>query len=301
MSPMARLLDAIGFWRCRPCDVELRMIDDVGVRLSVGCSSVANIDRLSAYGVRRRWNVYWGVNPRLRGELGGRHAVKACVVLHADIDDASPEHAVARLEASPVPPPTACVSSGNGSHLYWALDDPCYDLSRVEDACRRIARVLDGDSCWDSARILRVPGTTNFPCARKRAAGRVDGRVELVLCERRFVSMSDVESALSGVPLPPIERIGVDVQMDALDSPLSADEVALARALGYGGRWHDRSGADWELAVNSFFRGLDDDVVARLLWHAPWGKARERGLGYLRRTMERAKAHAKSTLEMLEA
>ena len=306
MSCVEGFLDVLGFWRAVPCDLELRVMNpDGGVTLWVGVGKVSNLVRIVHHAHRRCGNVYYGVNPRFRGQLGGRAAVKACTVLHVDVDGVSDVGVVlARVDDVGLPEPTIVVSSGGGCHVYWRLREPELELQPVEDANARLAHVLGGDHCWDASRVLRLPGTTNFPCGRKRALGRKPVPVEVQHVandvDGSCVSSIEVNALLDDVPLPQRNAAALsDVPDTALHPDLSSSELDVGRACGYGRRWRDRSGADWELAVDAFFRGADDVTVARLLWHAPWGKAREAGIAYLRRTMERAKAHALAELEAL--
>jgi hypothetical protein len=39
---------------------------------------------------------------------------------------------------------------------------------------------LDGDACWDIDRLLRLPGTVNYPNGKKRAAGRIPDLAALI-------------------------------------------------------------------------------------------------------------------------
>lgn len=110
--------------------------------------------------------------------------------LHVDVDrrageDAEPELArmLARLEAHD-PPPCAIVFSGNGYHAYWQLDAPVDP--EVAEACNlALAQDLDGDvPCRDVSRIMRLPGTINWPNAQKRKKGRKPAMATVV---RAFV------------------------------------------------------------------------------------------------------------------
>ena len=73
--------------------------------------------------------------------------------------------------------PTFIVDSGNGIHAYWRLDPPVglhtdEDRDAVESRNRALARAVGGDlTVFNVDRLLRLPGTTNLPGARKRAYG----------------------------------------------------------------------------------------------------------------------------------
>ena len=67
---------------------------------------------------------------------------------------------------------------------------------------RGIARLLGGDATvWNTDRILRPPGTTNYPNRKKRKKdGRVPEQVTLVVCEpdRRFSPSAFAAAARHG-------------------------------------------------------------------------------------------------------
>ena len=71
-----------------------------------------------------------------------------------------------------VPPPTMTVASGGGLNLYWALAQPIEDTVEIEARNRWLAQNLAGDHCWNCDRILRLPGTINWPNAKKKSNGR---------------------------------------------------------------------------------------------------------------------------------
>jgi putative DNA primase/helicase len=100
--------------------------------------------------------------------------------------------------------PSVVIDSGNGLQPIWLLERPL-DLrgrvdrdsiiQRVEGVNRALSLILaanlnslKADHVQNIDRILRVPGTINFPNAKKRAAGRVNISASLVLFEkeRRF-------------------------------------------------------------------------------------------------------------------
>jgi hypothetical protein len=116
--------------------------------------------------------------------------------LHVDLDPRAGENDAEerdRLRAllteklpSEVPPPTTIVFSGGGLQALWRLAEPvtingdvaaCANLERYN---RGLEFALGGDHCHDVSRILRLPGTTNIPDARKRAKGRQPAVATLV-------------------------------------------------------------------------------------------------------------------------
>lgn len=142
-------------------------------------------------------NIYYHVNPvgRDLDKKAQRADVAALAYLHVDVDPRAGEdireeqrRAVGLLEAPPgdVPPPTAVVFSGGGYNALWRLREPMAldgDEARWEEAKRynlQLETVFGADNCHNVDRILRLPGTVNWPDARKRKRGRVPVLAELV-------------------------------------------------------------------------------------------------------------------------
>ncbi|WP_299939226.1 phage/plasmid primase, P4 family [uncultured Nitratireductor sp.] len=127
---------------------------------------------------REKRNVHYVVN---RGPVGVHKKPKnehitAARFAHVDIDPAGPEWdkaaAIADLEARANP--SVIVDSGNGLQALWRLPEDSADIEAVRRANRGLICGLAGDcGTHDESRILRVPGTVNWPDARKRAIGRV--------------------------------------------------------------------------------------------------------------------------------
>ena len=105
----------------------------------------------------RERDVYLGAAPRARRH-GSRDAIAYLTSLWVDAD--IPD-AIARLPAF-TPAPSILIATGRGRHAYWLLERPV-DVDTAETANRRLARHLAADPrCFDAARILRPPHTTNY-------------------------------------------------------------------------------------------------------------------------------------------
>jgi hypothetical protein len=76
------------------------------------------------------------------------------------------------------PRPSPIVFTGGGFQPYWIFPKPIYTMEqfdiieRTVDANKSIARVLDGDDCWNINRFLRLPYTINLPTKTKLDRGR---------------------------------------------------------------------------------------------------------------------------------
>jgi hypothetical protein len=84
------------------------------------------------------------------------------------------------------PPPAFIVDTGGGLQALWRLSNPkrlrtSKGIERAKAVNRFLVRALGGDDkCINPSHLLRLPGTVNFPDARKRARGRVVAPARLV-------------------------------------------------------------------------------------------------------------------------
>ena len=82
---------------------------------------------------------------------------------------------VEELQRGPLPP-SFVIDSGGGMQVFWKLDEPieadAASQNHVEDIGRAIAHALKADAVQNIDRIMRLPGTTNFPNAK--SGGRAE-------------------------------------------------------------------------------------------------------------------------------
>lgn len=125
----------------------------------------------------------------------GKADMVAALCRHADIDpqdDAFPlaeERArlaklVDLLKADPDFPPTAIIDSGNGLQALWATErrplvSPA-DVTAIEAQTRAIETATGAAGTFNVDRLLRLPGTVNFPFGKKLAMGRRPARAVLI-------------------------------------------------------------------------------------------------------------------------
>ncbi len=88
-------------------------------------------------------------------------------------------------------PPTHLVRSGGGYQALWRFSrdlDPAEHLARVEAVGRELASALGSDAVQNVNRWLRLPGSVNWPNAKKRDRGRVPAAavVELAAWDRAW-------------------------------------------------------------------------------------------------------------------
>lgn len=121
-------------------------------------------------------NVFFGVAKYTDGKSRTKQNVKALKSLWLDIDcgpekdyDTQQEGVDALrsfCKTVGMPKPTL-VNSGRGLHVYWTLTEEVTReewepvCARLKDVCATKGLRVD-NSCFEAARILRVPGTFNF-------------------------------------------------------------------------------------------------------------------------------------------
>jgi hypothetical protein len=185
-----------------------------------------------------RGNLYYLVN-RTRTAMSKKAAktdIAAIEYILGDLDPASDETSEAakaryleKLNGTIEPKPTAAVDSGNGIQCLWQLREPIIlnelvngefsteDQSNIEDAEARTAAVMKrlgakaGTQNID--RILRLPGTTNLPNAKKRREGRTE-------CPTRVLWFGDASYWLDAFPReePDKKELGNDGPRDKTGS-----------------------------------------------------------------------------------
>jgi AAA domain len=161
-------------------------------------------------------NLYYSVNPtrtamtKKAAKKAAKKDIAAVEYLLADLDPADGETSeaakaryLAQLNGAFQPKPTAIVDSGNGIQCLWRLSQPIAlppgaDATIADVEARTAAIMLrlgakPGTQNID--RILRLPGTTNLPNAKKRKEGRV-------ACPARLISFNDASYPLAAFPLP---------------------------------------------------------------------------------------------------
>lgn len=168
-------------------------------------------------------NIYWTTN-RCHAGVTDKPSKKEILwarFAHVDIDppkDGSffDKSAVIRdLEACRLPP-SAIVDSGNGVQALWMLDEDTDDLERVEAINRAIAQRFAGDSGHNIDKLLRMPGTVNYPNAAKLRRGCVPVVSQLVSrYPDRLNSLDELEGSFPLAAAPAAHaRVSVEVPDD---------------------------------------------------------------------------------------
>lgn len=137
------------------------------------------------------WNAYYSPNP-VRPDFEGTKAAKRDILnvttLYADFD---PDPRVIKAQGydlakmklmaaakvfARIFPPNAAIASGNGLQMLWFLPE-AVSIEEGERLMRKLngaAETIDGltaDAIWNADRILRLPGTLNWPSSKKVEKG----------------------------------------------------------------------------------------------------------------------------------
>ena len=107
-------------------------------------------------------------------------------------------------------PPTFITDSGSGIQPLWLLADPIEAnpeyRQAAESLCAQIETALGAKGTHNCDRLLRVPGTRNFPNARKRKLGRGETQARLLLATWRRYSWRELENLAARLEDEPPEH-----------------------------------------------------------------------------------------------
>jgi hypothetical protein len=127
----------------------------------------------------RERNVYWTVNLVADG-FDRKKPLKADIVaaryIHVDIDPPKGSSSFDKLQVladlcALSTPPSFVIDSGGGVQAFWRLAGGA-SATDVEPVNQAVAARFGGDNCHNIDRLMRLPGTLNYPNAKKRVSGR---------------------------------------------------------------------------------------------------------------------------------
>lgn len=267
-------------------------------------------------------NVYWSAGLRRRdlspAQRGGAADVTAMLAIVVDLDDAEASAAwEAKVAACPGLQPSAVVRTSFTPtpryQLIYLLHEPTSDFEHWRRAARSVEAYFGADHCSkDLAHVWRVPGTTNYPNARKASQGRITEASVLVhFHEARRFDLSDFTDNLPE-PEPEVEVPEINGGLSGLE--LSFPWETYNEIMGCLPEWmqmklmedvppSDRSTFDWQVAKECARAGLKMGDLLALYGLAPQepfaSKWREKemnrpnsGNEYLARTYVKARVAA---------
>ena len=248
-------------------------------------AALSDAARMNADG----FNVYWTVNivkPGLNKKPTKADITHARFV-HVDIDPPKSGGAFDKGEIVAslldiAAPPSFVIDSGGGLQAFWRLDDPCAHLVSIEGINTQARDWFEADAWQNIDRLMRVPGSVNWPDKKKQLRGRVARLATFAAPDEGLVyapeelaaTFPPVKAAIPGAA--PAINVALPANVELVDCDglgLSAlDPLRLAINEPPG---HDRSG--------------DGLAAARLMANA--GFADERIMGVLLNPANPVSAH----------
>jgi hypothetical protein len=248
-------------------------------------------------------NVFVGVNPRNAFSGFERDVpIVTAIALDQQPEKLAIEEVEHRLRVSGILP-TAVANSGNGAHYYFRLSEPT-DPVRAKTVWARLCRFTNGDTIFNTNRIMRVPGTLNY----KTTPGRWCA-LTCVTPERRY-TIDEIDAALDRVGAGPARphKPGVEVPVNPTQDWFELfknlpEAVRYAIETGERNPLSDgqitRSEADWMVICSLVRAGASDETVIWCYEKMPIGnlKYHEAGVHYLTTTLRAAR---RATAEPVE-
>ncbi len=139
------------------------------------------INWLEKFGAKK-WNIYFTVNPPGDGwdKKPAKKDIKTVYYFHVDCDPQGGKNVkeeqdrYVKLLKVFKHEPTFIVNSGSGVHGYWRLYEPTKKIETAEQINKVLEKQFtNGTQTFNIDRIMRLPGTINYPDAGKIAKGRV--------------------------------------------------------------------------------------------------------------------------------
>ncbi|MEM0988686.1 MAG: primase-helicase family protein, partial [Pseudomonadota bacterium] len=239
-----------------------------------------------------RQNIYFTVNPVRHpvNKKPKKEDMRGMAALHVDVDPrAGEELAPERERAERVlrefdPPPTVIIDSGGGFQGFWLLDEEIVTDGSEERAAEveaynlQLEVLLQGDSCHNIDRIMRLPGTVNVPNERKRKKGRVEALARVVDEDwsrvypiSRFTAAPRVQSSSGGGAATEVRLSGNLPRLESLDD-LPDAVTARTKMLIVNGddpddptRYPSRSEVLFAVLCELVRAGVDDDTIAAVI------------------------------------
>lgn len=184
------------------------------------------------------YNIYWTVNHVRPGcnTKPGKSDIRSARFVHVDIDPPKSGGAFNKGEITAAlleidHPPSFVIDSGGGLQAFWRLDGPCANLPAIEAINRQARDWFDADNCQNIDRLMRVPGSVNWPDKKKIARGRTP-KLATWASEDDGICYAPEELAAGFPPENPPTvskmEIVVNVPMPANVEPVTADSLGLS-------------------------------------------------------------------------
>lgn len=182
--------------------------------------------------------VYWSVNcvrPQ-RHKKPAKEDISHARFAHVDIDPPKnggkfDKEAIVEALGDLKAPPSFIIDSGGGLGAFWRLDDYCENLESIEGINRQIQSYFGADACWNIDRVMRVPGTVNYPSKTKMLRGRRDTQaLWAVADDGTAYAPEDLAAAFPAASASASAPRG-DVAVPANVTPLTAADIGAGEEL----------------------------------------------------------------------
>lgn len=218
--------------------------------------------------------VYWSVNavrPH-RHKKPAKEDISHARFAHVDIDPPKnggkfDKPLILEALADLPTPPSFVIDSGGGLGAFWRLEEPCANLASIEEINRQVQDFYGADACWNIDRVMRVPGTINYPNKAKLLRGRRETQ-SLWAIEDEGQVYAPEELAAAFPAAQPRTFVRADYQVPANVEPLTAADIGAAEDLRIAIEeppGQDRSGDGLAAARLMAFAGLTDGQIMGVL------------------------------------
>lgn len=284
-------------------------IDPLAKQSSVPCKTfvmpqqAAQAEAWASEANAEGWNCYFHTNVSdTKDKRLSKHDVKSARFVWADIDPDIQEHGSyeqAKLHLKTLVPnlskhASLIIDSGNGLQVLYRIA-PQVDITdqgskeHYEILNRAIAKHWHADSTQDCSRILRLPGTVNYPSPAKIAKGYPETPTfaKIIYCSPAEYTLESIQAALQ-ISVDELEQARVDYQSKSNSTkstqPIAKIEItdqlrnrfelfletnpsAKARYLGSTNGLIDKSGSamDMGMATSMIRGGFNMDQIRALL------------------------------------
>lgn len=284
MAPMNDYLALVH--RYTPSDAVIGLSSISGTRVNTQWFQRQHIAKLieAVIAIDKRANVYVRITPLAKPPEHGRglerHSIGASC-LWVDYDSyANPIEGIQTLQALPKPP-SMIVNSGNGLHAYWLLTQFETDLDAIK--ARNLGLIValndgkhDGiaDSCYDLARILRIPGSYNIKHDKPLLCSIFEYHPERIYTLDDFTPAEYTDNAMvvwDSQPLPGDFIEGIRERDSKLFKRIFSE--ATARKVDASTKSDgsiDRSRNDAYIATRLLGLGYAPETILSVLMHDEW-------------------------------
>lgn len=243
----------------------------------------------------QRKNVYFTLNSLMRRvkTKPSRRDILAMGWIHVDVDPRaredleSEQSRIRELLDHWNPQPSGYIFSGGGYQAFWRLEEPLpingkedlYEDAKLYN--KQMEVVFEADNCHNVDRIMRLPGTVNWPDEKKRQKGRKPVLARIVNLSDRVYKTKDFQKA------PPVQQkergtsrgsVEISGNVDRVDSLDDFDLPGLCKVvIAQGtdpddpGRWDfDRSKAVFWVCCEMVRKNIPDDVIFSIITDKDW-------------------------------